>query len=141
VATLEDYRVVRELVADLISEASERSVSPTIRETVAAVAAQLSAGEPFVSVADLAKRLGLDKSAASRRYRAAAQAGYLENTETRKGHTAKIELGELLPEDRELLPHPEVLTCCSDLKGGRDTPLPSLDNADGAGDPDSLELF
>jgi hypothetical protein len=137
VATIDDYVVVRELVADLIGEAAEQSVSQTIRETVAAVAALLAGGAAHVSVGDLARQLGLDKSAASRRYAAARGAGYLVNTEDKRGRPAKIVLGEPLPEQTDLLPAPEVLRCCSDFGGGTITPLPPLEAADGS----SMELF
>ena len=44
VATLDDYAVVRDLVADAIAEGVGATVSETVRETVAAVAA-LASGE------------------------------------------------------------------------------------------------
>ena len=115
VATLEEYAVVRELVADLFGEAAGTEVSGTVRETVGAVAALLEAkptgGEEraTVAVVEVAKRLDLDKGAASRRVRAATQAGYLENLESRKGRPSRLVLGEPLPERRELLPLPERL--------------------------------
>jgi transposase len=58
---------------------------------------------------EVSKRLGIDKSAASRRVRAASQAGYLENLESRKGRTSRLVLGEPLPEQLEFLPLPERL--------------------------------
>ena len=39
ISTFEDYAVVRSLVADLVADAAEQSVSPAIRETVEAVVA------------------------------------------------------------------------------------------------------
>ena len=67
VATLEDYLAVRELVADIVSEGVGGTVSPTVRETVQAVAElQGEGGREEVSLGQLAARLKLDKSAASR---------------------------------------------------------------------------
>lgn len=110
VATLDDYAVVWELVADLIGEAATTTVSETIRQTVSAAATALLKGDsPEVTNASIAVQLGLDPSATSRRVRAAVAAGYLENRETRRGRPSRIVLGEALPEDRPLLPTPDEL--------------------------------
>ena len=67
VATLADYAEVYALVIDTVSEGVQASVSPSIRETVEAVAdIEQETGLP-VAVTKLAERLGIDKSAASRR--------------------------------------------------------------------------
>jgi hypothetical protein len=105
VATLDDYAVVRELVADLIADGVEAGVSSTIRETVAAVERLLD--EPGVgetTVAAVARVLKLDKATALRRVRVATERGYLRNLEDRKGRTARLVLGEPLPEDQDILP-------------------------------------
>lgn len=112
VATVGDYEVVREIIADIISEGVAVGVSPTTRETVEAVRRLLGpapAEEQAVSQAAVARELNLDKSATSRRVRGAVDAGYLVNLEDRKGRHARLKLGEALPEDAELLPRPEVL--------------------------------
>ncbi len=44
VATIGDYAAVRELVADLVADAAERSVPATVRETVRHVATLTLAG-------------------------------------------------------------------------------------------------
>jgi len=72
IATIEDYAAVRELVADLFSEGIEAMVSTTVRETVDAISA-LNKHE--VSLGELAAKLGLDKSAVSRRLRQATELG------------------------------------------------------------------
>jgi hypothetical protein len=124
-ATIEDYAVVRELVADLFGEAAGTEVSKTVRETVEAATALLDSKrgggeEPAtVTVLEIAKRLELDKSAASRRVRAATQAGYLENLETRKGRPARLVPGDPLPEKLELLPPPKLLDSITSGKGDR----------------------
>ncbi|MGH2667534.1 MAG: hypothetical protein ACRDH5_00150 [bacterium] len=120
VATVaDDYATVHDLAADLLGEGVSATVSASIRETVAAVALALDAaalkksvpedGEAAVTNAAVARELGLDPGATSRRVRAAVAAGYLSNLETRRGRPARLVLGEPLPEDRPLLPGPDEL--------------------------------
>jgi hypothetical protein len=106
VATVQDYAVVRALVAELFAEGIEATVSTTVRETVDAVAA-LKKGE--VSLGELAAKLALDKSVTSRRLRQATEFGYLVNLETRRGRPARIVLGDPMPEMVRLLPEPAEL--------------------------------
>jgi hypothetical protein len=114
VATIEDYAIVRDLVADVVSEAVEATVPVTVRELVQVVA---DADEPL-SVARLAELLGLDKSATSRRWQNARARGYLRNLEEKRGKPARIELGDPLPDELEILPSPEHLAeCCSVASG------------------------
>jgi hypothetical protein len=110
VATVGDYAVVRELVADLFAEGVDATVKPETRETVAAVVALKQAlAKDEVSQAEIAKKLKLDKGAASRRVADAELRGYLTNAETRKGKPARISLGDPLPAEIEILPHPDRL--------------------------------
>ena len=67
-ASVADYATVREIVGHVVAEAMDATVSSNTRETVAAVAELGETHPDGVSVADLADRLGLDKSAASRRW-------------------------------------------------------------------------
>ena len=141
VATIDDdYAVVRELVADLVSEGVESTVSPTIRETVQAVSA---VGQPEgVSLRDLGKALSVDKGTASRRWQAARAAGYLKNLEDKRGRPARIVLGDPLPDDVAILPPVGLLNeCCSvagvtagvtttPSPGGRETLDEALTNPD-----------
>ena len=106
VATVQDYAVVRALVAELFAEGIEATVSTTVRETVDAVAA-LKRDE--VSLRELAAKLALDKSVTSRRLRQATEFGYLVNLETRRGRPARIVLGDPMPEVVKLLPEPAEL--------------------------------
>jgi MarR family len=127
-ATLVDYGAVRQLVEDLFAESVDATVKRETRETVAAVEAL---DEDEVSVTEIAKALKLDKGAASRRVRDAVSCGYLTNQETRKGYSARIILGDPLPRDRQILPHPHELTeCCTvaALSEGYITPSPSHDD-------------
>jgi hypothetical protein len=108
IATVEDYRAVRELIADLVAEGVEASVSATMRETVSAVA-DLSAGDKPTTNKAVAERLGIDPSAASRRVDAATRRGYVVNQETGKGRRAKLVLGDPMPAELEVLPDPDEL--------------------------------
>ena len=122
VATLADYAAVRALVADLLADGIGATVSPTVRETVAAVADLTPDGHDTTNAA-VARKLKLDKSAGQRRVRAAIHAGYVHNQEDRKFRPARLVLGDPLPEDVDVLPSPERLQGCIDAQGDS-TPLP-----------------
>jgi hypothetical protein len=127
IATLRDYVALRELVADLFAEGVDATVKPETREIVAIIKAL---GKDEVSVTEIAKALKLDKGAASRRVSDATAHGYLVNAETRRGRPARICLGDPLPSEIEILPHPDRLAdCCTvaALQEGMDTPLPPAD--------------
>lgn len=133
IATLEDYTAVRQLVGDLIGEAIAATVTKQVRETVEAVASLIKEGRAggveCVTLGDLGKRLNLDKPAASRRWRAAADGGYLRNLEDRKGRPARIVLGDPLPDDIDILPTVEVLQrCMKPEREGRGAPLGDSDS-------------
>jgi hypothetical protein len=127
IATLEDYAVVRGLIADLLSEGVEASASRATREAVLAVAELTKEAPDGVSVTKLAKKLKLDKSATSRRVGDAIARGFLRNEEERKGRPARLTIGDPLPDEIVVLPTPEDLMradCCSVavLQEGIDTP-------------------
>ena len=146
VAQVEDYAAVRELVAEIVGHGLEAAVSPEVRETVLAVAELRPDGfrvspvddlmsvesrvppKDFVSVAEVAKELKLDRSAASRRVKKALNLGYLQNLEDKRGKPYRLVLGDPLPEDREILPPPETLDTdrCTVAREteGIDPPLP-----------------
>jgi hypothetical protein len=115
IATLDDYAAVRELIADLVADGADSSVPVHIRETVEAVRILRQSSVADISQARVAKALHLDKGATSRRIRAAIERGYLTNLEDRKGRPAKLQLGDSLPNDVEVLPSPETLKgdCCT----------------------------
>ena len=132
-ASFDDYGVVRDLVGDLVSQGVDATASKAIRETVAAVDALTKTdheGEPIgVSVTQIAKKLKVDTSTASRRWRDARGRGYLKNLETRKGFTGRIVLDESLPDGIDILPTVEVLrsrcTVAADF-GGQAPPSPQV---------------
>lgn len=113
VATTEDYARVRELVADLVSEGIEATVSATVRETVGALRRLFAEDSEPATIAALAEELQLDKSSAWRRVRAAMDRGYVKNLEDRKGRPARLVPGDALPDDIEVLPTPERLQGCT----------------------------
>ena len=130
VAIVEDYAIVRQLVADLLADEVEVSVPAHVREIVEAVRAILAARETLpddssgVSQAEIAKRLDLDKAAISRRVRAACEHGFLNDCETRKGRSSRLLLGDPLPSEVELLPEPETVDRLSGCERDTCSPLP-----------------
>lgn len=109
VASLDDYAAVRELIADLVADGVDSSVSPQIRETVEAVRFLQGDSDKDISQAAVATHLKLDKGATSRRIRAAVDRGYLRNLEDRKGRPARLQPGEPISADVDLLPPPEAI--------------------------------
>jgi hypothetical protein len=104
IATLEDYRQARELLAPIFESLAAEGLTPAIRQTVA----QVKPGEE-VSAAVLAQRLRLSKATVSYRVRRAIAGGWLVNHEPRQGHPAKLALGIPLPDASTVLPDPEVV--------------------------------
>jgi hypothetical protein len=132
IATTDDYEQVRLLVEDVIATGVGKTVSPTVRATVQAVARFTTAPEgekepkypDGVNAKHVADHLELDKSAARRRLQTAAQAGYVFNAEEQKGKPGRWMLGEPLPEDTRLLPvESDLATTTEDNTGGQDTLL------------------
>jgi len=129
IAEIKDYAVVRGLVSDIISEGVEATVPQTVRETVEAVES-IIVGDCHVTVAQVSRKLKLDKSSALRRVKAALGQGYLKNDENKPGRPYKLKMGDELPEDQPILPESEGLQGCSDKSGGiptsfTKTPIPS----------------
>ncbi|MDR3639633.1 MAG: hypothetical protein P4L84_37885 [Isosphaeraceae bacterium] len=110
VATLRDYAVVRELVADLISESAEQSVPDSTRDTVRAVADLIAKGKAEPDIPAVARALGLDQGSTTwRRVQVAIGRRLLLNLEERPRRPARLALGEPLPEDESILPTAETL--------------------------------
>ena len=99
-----DYAVIRELMGDTLSTASEIKVAKNILETVEAVN-ELARGRDGAKARMIADKLGMDKSTVYRRLRAAEDAGYVINLEERKGRAGRyICAEEKPPKSAELLP-------------------------------------
>jgi hypothetical protein len=109
VAQIEDYVVVRNLVADLMAEGVDAQIKPETREVVELVRKLLADGHEEVRQVDLMPHLKLDKSAISRRIGAALDAGFLRNRERGRFRPARLVLGDPLPEEVEILPSPDRL--------------------------------
>jgi hypothetical protein len=127
VATLEDYFAVRAMVADLLSEGVGATVSKTVRATAAAVSKLAETSSDGVSVTKLARELALDKSTASRRAKVAIEHGFLKNLDDKQGRSARLVIGDALPDDVVVLPTVEKLEerCgVAPLQGGYTHPLP-----------------
>jgi biotin operon repressor len=114
IADSRDYTAAYELLTGVLAVTVD-SVSDTIRQTVEAVAKLIKerAGAEQetrgISLAQLGAELGMTKQAAEYRFKKAREGGYLFNAEDRKGHPARILLGDPLPENRALLPEPKDL--------------------------------
>ena len=115
IAEFEDYAGVYELVNDLLSEGVGSTVPDSIRKTVAAVRLLTETDTAGVSVTRLAKELGIDKSAASRRVKSAIAKGFIVDNQEKDGVPSKLVPGDPMPDDTETLPSPQKLeeACCS----------------------------
>ncbi len=120
VAAPADYAAVRALVADLVAEGIEATVSDTTRDTVAAVKVARGESAQPVSVSAVAQVLKLDRGATSRRVKVALDRGYLRNEETGRGKPSKLTIGEPLPEEAQVLPTVEALAECCSVAGVRE---------------------
>jgi hypothetical protein len=147
VAALDDYTGVRGLIAELFAEGIEATVKPEVRETVGAVMTLVKGngviGKDEMSMTEISKALGLDKSAASRRVNVAVSKGYLVNHEDRRGRPARIAMGDPMPGELEILPHADQLADrCSVavLQEGTGTP-PPLSHDDAPEVPESEEVM
>jgi hypothetical protein len=107
VATLDDYRLARELLLDAFTQAAAGGVSPAVREVVAAVievGREQSAPATKKQVAD---KIRLSSAGAWYRLVKALYLGYVVNQETRARQPARLVVGEPLPEEKPALPTPE----------------------------------
>ncbi len=107
-ATTEDYRAVHELVADLVAEGVEATVSESVRETVQAVRELSGEKKEHVAIKALAGRLKLDRTATYRRARSALEGGWLVN-EAEERKPMRLLPGAPLPDDIDILPRPFAL--------------------------------
>lgn len=109
VAKIADYAAVYDLVNDLVSAGVEASVDPSVRsavETLGIILEERGTGSN-ASVTEVAERLTVDKSTASRNLKKAAAAGYVANLEKGPGRIARFILGDAMPGDSDVLPSPQ----------------------------------
>jgi hypothetical protein len=126
IATVEDYEAVRELAEEFISENLGHTVPPAVREVVDAV--EVLADKDGVTLAVLADEMRLDRSTVQRRAARAKRRGWLNNIEEKRNRPQRLVIGELLPDEKVILPTKEDLAAslckCSVSTEGIDTPLP-----------------
>jgi hypothetical protein len=122
IATLDDYAAVRSLVGDLIAEAVGAAVPATVRETVDIVSELEAATEDgYATVHAVSQLLKLERSAAARRLRTAADHGYVVNIEDKKGRPYRYVTADALPGETAVLP------AAGDICTGPCTHLPDPD--------------
>ena len=123
VATLEDYRTVYQLVAD-IYETSVTGVSDGVTNLVTKVGELRQANKDLrVTYSVLERELKVDRSLIRRRANTAVRNGWLINQETRKSYQADLILGEPIPEKRGLPDPDRVCDPVTKLTDGDITPL------------------
>jgi len=119
-ATIEDYRAVRELIAEPVSDGVGATVSPTTRETSQAVKKDTLGGNASATLQQCATVLKLDNSAVSRRVKVCIKKGYLINNQNQRGRPMQLATGEHLPEELEDTTGTRkvgVLHCCKQNEG------------------------
>jgi hypothetical protein len=107
IATLDDYRIIYELVGDMY-EATATGASRQVRAVVEAVTLLKSGLGDAITVTRVANHLEINKMAASRRIKTAVANGWLVNGESRRGYPADLDFGEPMPAATGL-PHPDAL--------------------------------
>ena len=115
IAEAADYATVYELINEMYKTSC--GVGEKVRAVVSTVQDLLKEGrglligneqEAHVRLSQVQERLRLSKAASSRRVKAALQAGWLVNGETRRGYPFQLALGDPLPAETGLL-RPESL--------------------------------
>lgn len=119
IANRDDYELIHYLLDESLSEGLAVAVSEPVRAVVDAVATlrkptihnicgDEDSYEP-VSIAEIAERLGRDRTAVNRSVLKALEMEYLYNENPGKGRPAKLQLGEVELPSATVLPQPEVL--------------------------------
>jgi hypothetical protein len=102
IATIDDYRMARELLGSIFNSIVAEGVTAAVRDTIAAIYPNEE-----VSEAILAERLQLSKSTVHYRVTRAIHGGWMVNHEIRKGHAARLARGAPLPDVKSVLPSPK----------------------------------
>jgi phage/plasmid primase-like uncharacterized protein len=110
-ATFADYKAVRELMVDTMSEGAEIKARTNLPETVAAVqSAQRASRRDGATVNEIAPVLEIDRSATKRRLDHAIKAGQVALVDARKGRAfLYATTGATLANDATLLPTMEAV--------------------------------
>lgn len=99
----------------MVAEAAGATIPPSVRETVDAVR-ELELpplgihGPQRVTFQDVADRLGVVRSSASRRLRRAEALGFVKDVKVHKAGPKVYETNERMPQDAGVLPAPEDLS-------------------------------
>jgi hypothetical protein len=111
IASLADYALARELLLEVFTTTATGGVSNAVREVVTVVRELSSTAPDGVTCATVADNMNprLHRNTAWYRVRTGLRLGLLVNSETRKGHPAKLKPGDPLPNEREALPTVEQL--------------------------------
>lgn len=119
IANRDDYELIHYLLDEPLSEGLAVTVSEPVRAIVEAVRTlgvdqehNTTFGSDHrhpVSIADIAKHLGRDRSAVNRSVLKALEMEYLYDENPGKGRPAKLQLGEVELPSAAVLPHPDLL--------------------------------
>lgn len=134
IATLMDYKAIYLLTADLFQATASDGLTPaqrvavqTVRklaapgsnaDVVASIKKAVSVAKEGVTVPQVAKTLGIDRSSAYRRLINPLKQGYVVNLEDKKGRQMRLVPGERLPKERQVLPSLEELMGAMEAPGG-----------------------
>ena len=111
VATLDDYRAVRRLVAESVAEMVDAHVTESVRAVVDGVSARWERnGEKPVTIRQLTEQLGRHRSTIFREAKKAIRDGYLWN-HAYSGQTLRLAPGDSLPGEQVILPEADDLPC------------------------------
>lgn len=116
-ATLEDYAAVRELLNESFSSAQREGLTDAQREAIQAVidlVDELKRDAVGVTLAEVANKLKIDKSAASRRLANALKAGFVrdlhdDGQQRKRGRRAAYVPGDPMPPREDALPTVDLL--------------------------------
>ena len=105
---MSDYRIVADLVEPILSSANGAAISDEMRHTVTVVGELTRYAENHLGA--IAQKLGVDHSTASRRCRAALEAGYMEKRKYPRTNRIEYRPGMPLPTaEARVLPTVEEL--------------------------------
>ena len=114
VADVSDYATVYSLVSDMVAEAAGATIPAVVRETVDTVRSleHTPPGIPGfqpVTIQQVADKLGISRSSASRRLRRAESLSFVKDVQGQPGPKL-FETYEPMPQDVGVLPDPAELT-------------------------------
>ena len=108
IATLDDYEVVRALLADALAIATDKAVRSGTREIVEAVEKLRAEKKQPISLRAAARRAGRSPSTTSTDAMDALERGYLVNR-SQRDRSYDLDVGDPLPTKEDLLPSKEQL--------------------------------